>query len=443
MHRLEFPDDFLWGTATASYQVEGAGHEGGRTESIWDTFARMPGKVYAGENGDLACDQYHRYEEDIGLMAELGFQGYRFSLAWPRILPQGTGTVNEEGLDYYRNLCKELHKHDIKACATLYHWDLPQGLQDKGGWTDRFIVDAFAEYVKVCYEGLGDLVDQWITINEPFCITYLGHLWGHHAPGFTDIKLAVKAIHHVNLAHGIAVKTYRETGLKAPIGITLNLATPRPATNSKGDKQAALIARAVESEVFLYPLLGKGYPELAVQALGVSFPVEPGDLEIMAEKIDFIGVNYYSESAVGQDKEAVFKYSGKPTWHDTTDMSWPIVPGGLERLLTWVHEVAPGIPMYITENGYARQDHIETDGRIHDRERIEYLKQHLEVCTALIKAGVNLKGYYAWSFLDNFEWAFGYTKRFGIVYVDYATQKRIPKDSAYFFRDVIAGYAEW
>ncbi|MDR2798268.1 MAG: beta-glucosidase [Treponema sp.] len=443
MQRLEFPDDFLWGTATASYQVEGASHEGGRSESIWDTFARMPGKVYAGENGDLACDQYHRYGEDIGLMAELGFQSYRFSLAWPRILPLGTGPVNQEGLAYYRNLCEELHKHDIKACATLYHWDLPQCLQDKGGWTERFIVDAFAEYVKACYDGLGDLVDQWITINEPFCITYLGHLWGNHAPGFKDINFTVKAVHHVNLAHGVAVKAYRETGLKAPIGITLNLATPRPATNSKGDKQAALIARAVESEVFLYPLLGKGYPELAVHALGVPFPVQPGDLETIAEKLDFIGVNYYSESTVGPDTGAPFKYCGKPTWHDTTDMNWPIVPGGLERLLTWVHEVAPGIPLYITENGYARQDHIEGDGRIHDRERIEYLKQHLEVCVALIKAGVNLKGYYAWSFLDNFEWAFGYTKRFGIVYVDYATQKRIPKDSAYFFRDVIAGYAEW
>ncbi|MDR2632600.1 MAG: beta-glucosidase [Treponema sp.] len=443
MQRLEFPDDFLWGTATASYQVEGAGHEGGRSESIWDTFARVPGKVYAGENGDLACDQYHRYKEDISLMAELGFQSYRFSLAWPRILPSGTGTVNQEGLAYYRSLCEELHKHDIKACATLYHWDLPQVLQDKGGWTERFIVDAFAQYVKTCYEGLGDLVDQWITINEPLCIAYLGHLWGNHAPGFKDIRLALSAVHHVNLAHGLAVKAYRETGLKAPMGITLNLSAPRPATGSKGDKQAALIARAVESEVFLYPLLGKGYPELALRALGAAFPVQPGDLETIAEKIDFIGVNYYSESTVGEDTRAPFKYCGKPTWQDTTDMSWPIVPGGLERLLTWVHEVAPGMPLYITENGYARQDHVEEDGRIHDRERIEYLKQHLEVCEDLITRGVNLKGYYAWSFLDNFEWAFGYTKRFGIVYVDYATLKRIPKDSAYFFRDVIAGYAEW
>jgi beta-glucosidase len=440
---LEFPDDFLWGTATASYQVEGAGHEGGRGESIWDTFARSPGNVYAGENGELACDQYHRYGEDIALMAELGFQSYRFSIAWPRILPQGTGSINQEGITYYRALCGELHKHGLSACATLYHWDLPQSLQNKGGWTERFIVDAFTEYAKICFTELGDVVDQWITINEPFCVTYLGYLWGKHAPGIKDLTLTVKAIHHSNLAHGAAVKAYRETGLKAPIGITLNLSSPRPATNNKADKRAALMARAVESEVFLYPLLGKGYPDMVIKELGMHFPVQNGDLETIAQKIDFIGVNYYSESAVGQDKKASFKYSGRPAWQDTTDMGWPIVPQGLGRLLKWVHEVSKGLPIYITENGYARKDTVESDGRVHDRERIEYLKRHLEVCAKLIKEGVNLKGYYVWSFLDNFEWSFGYTKRFGIVYVDYETQKRTVKDSAYFFRDVIAGYAEW
>ncbi|MDR2485274.1 MAG: beta-glucosidase [Treponema sp.] len=443
MQQLEFPDNFVWGTATASYQVEGAGHEGGRSESIWDTFARVPGNVYAGENGEIACDQYHRYAEDIALMSELGFQSYRFSIAWPRILPEGTGRINQEGIAYYRSLCEELHKRELRACATLYHWDLPQCLQDKGGWADRSIVDAFTEYAKVCFTELGDLVDQWITINEPFCITYLGYLWGKHAPGIKNINLTVRAIHHVNLGHGAAVKAYRETGLKAPIGTTLNLSTARPATSSKADIRAALIARAVESEVFLYPLLGKGYPNLAVKELGVDFPVQNGDLETIAEKIDFIGVNYYTETAVGQDKKALFKYSGRPTWHDTTDMGWPIVPGGLERLLKWVHEVSNGLPIYITENGYASQDVLDADGRVRDRERIEYLKHHLEVCANLIKQGVNLKGYYAWSFLDNFEWTFGYTKRFGIVYVDYQTQKRTVKDSAYFFRDVIAGYADW
>ncbi|MDR2536212.1 MAG: beta-glucosidase [Treponema sp.] len=443
MQRLEFPEDFLWGTATASYQVEGAGHEGGRSESIWDTFARIPGNVYAGETGEVACDQYHRYAEDIALMSELGFQSYRFSIAWSRILPEPNGKVNQEGIRYYRSLCEELHKKDIKACVTLYHWDMPQYLQDKGGWADRFIVEAFTEYAKICFNELGDLADQWITINEPFCVAYLGYLWGVHAPGIKNINLTVKTIHHLNLGHGAVVKAYRKTGLKAPIGITLNLSMPRPATGNKADKRSALIARAVESEVFLYPILGKEYPSAAVKEFGVDFPIQSGDLETIAEPIDFIGVNYYTETAVGQDKKALFKYSGRPAWQDTTDMGWTIVPQGLERLLKWVHEASNGLPIYITENGYANKDTVDTDGRVHDRERIEYLKHHLEVCASLIKEGVNLKGYFAWSFLDNFEWAFGYTKRFGIVYVDYETQKRIVKDSAYFFRDIIAGYAEW
>jgi beta-glucosidase len=399
--------------------------------------------VYAGETGEIACDQYHRYPEDIALMSELGFQSYRFSIAWSRILPEPNGPVNKEGVKYYRSLCEELHKKDITACATLYHWDLPQYLQDKGGWADRAIVKAFTEYAKVCFSEFGDLIDQWITINEPFCIAYLGYFWGKHAPGIKNINLTVNAIHHLNLGHGAAVRAYRQTGLKAPIGTTLNLSAPRPATGGKADKRAAQVARSIESEVFLYPVLGKGYPSLASKELGVDFPVQDGDLDLIAEKIDFIGVNYYTESAVGQDKKAPFKYAGKPAWQDTTDMGWPIVPRGLERLLKWVHETSNGLPIYITENGYARQDVIEPDGRVHDRERIEYIKQHLEICANLIKDGVNLKGYFAWSFLDNFEWSFGYSKRFGIVYVDYETQKRVVKDSAYFFRDVIAGYAEW
>ncbi|MDR2363081.1 MAG: beta-glucosidase [Spirochaetaceae bacterium] len=440
MQKLDFSEDFLWGTATASYQVEGAGHEGGRSESIWDTFARRPGAVYGGENGEIACDQYHRYKEDIALMAELGFRAYRFSLAWPRIIPGGTGTVNPPGLAYYRALCEELHKYGIQACATIYHWDLPQSLQDRGGWTERSITDAFVEYAKVCFDGLGDLVDQWITINEPYCVAYLGHHTGVHAPGIRDINQAVKAVHHINLAHGLAVKAYRETGLRAPIGITWNPSTPRPATARREDKKAAEIARAVDTEVFIYPVLGKGYPELAAQEPGLKFPVKDGDLETIAQKIDFAGVNYYAEYPVGFDEKAPFKYGVKPFWQDTTDMGWPVVPEGLARQLKWIGEITGGLPLYITENGCARQDYVEKDGRVHDRERIKYLEQHLRVCSDLIKGGVNLKGYFAWSFMDNFEWAWGYSKRFGIVHVDYITQKRTPKDSAYFFRDLMAGF---
>ncbi|MDR2404374.1 MAG: beta-glucosidase [Spirochaetaceae bacterium] len=443
MPKLDFPDDFVWGTATAAYQVEGAGHEGGRSECIWDTFSRVPGAVYGGENGDIACDQYHHYREDIALMAELGFKSYRFSIAWPRVIPSGTGKVNPEGIAYYRTLCEELHRNGIKACATIYHWDLPQILQDRGGWADRSVVEAFTEYAGVCFAELGDCVDRWITINEPFCIAYLGYYYGVHAPGIRNIDQALRAVHHVNLAHGSAVRAYRKTGLKAPIGITWNPSTPRPATRNEADKKAALTARALETEVFIYPVLGKGYPEIVTGDLGLSFPVQSGDLEIIAQPIDFIGVNYYNESPVAFDGKAPLTYSSKPSWQDTSEMGWPTVPQGLKRQLVWIQEVSGGIPMYITENGYAGDDKVDAEGRVHDRERIRYLRKHLELCGDLIKEGINLKGYYAWSFADNFEWAYGYTKRFGIVYVDYATQKRYPKDSAYFFRDVIAGYGEW
>ncbi|MDR0474481.1 MAG: beta-glucosidase [Treponema sp.] len=449
MQKLVFPGDFVWGTATASYQVEGATREGGRGECIWDTFACKPGAVYAGENGSVACDQYHRYAEDIALMAELGFKSYRFSIAWPRIIPAGKGKVNPEGIAYYRKLCEELHKYGISTCATIYHWDLPQPLEDAGGWAERSVVDAFEEYAKICFKELGNLVDQWITINEPFCIAYLGYLYGVHAPGQHDLQKALNAVHHVNLAHGAAVKAYRKTGLTAPIGITWNPETPRPATACPADKKAAEIARAINTEVFMFPCLGKGYPYLATKDLKCSFPVKEGDMETIAQPIDFVGVNYYTENPVAADKKALFKYSGKSSWQDVSDMGWFQVPGGLERQLKWIAEISKGafgkgsLPIYITENGYARKDEIEPDGRVHDHERIEYLKQHLAVCAELINAGVNIKGYFAWSFLDNFEWAFGYTKRFGIVHVDFFTQKRTPKDSAYFFRDVIAGYGEW
>jgi beta-glucosidase len=448
MQGLIFSKDFIWGTATAAYQVEGAGHEGGRGECIWDTFARKPGAVYAGESGEVACDQYHRYAEDIALMAELGFTSYRFSIAWPRIIPAGTGRVNGEGIAYYRRLCEELHKYGISACATIYHWDLPQPLEDAGGWADRSIVSAFEEYAGVCFKELGDLVDQWITINEPFCIAYLGYFHGRHAPGHRDLQKALNAVHYVNLAHGVTVKAYRQAGLKAPIGIAWNPSTPRPATASSADNNAARIARALETEVFMFPCLGKGYPKPVTETLDCAFPVKDGDMETIAQKIDFIGINYYSEYPVAGDEEARFKFSVKPSWQHTTSTGWPVVPGGLERQLTWIDEISknvfgiPRFPIYITENGCARKDEVESDGRVHDRERIDYIRQHLGVCSDLIKAGINIKGYYTWSFLDNFEWSSGYTKRFGIIHVDYLTQKRTPKDSAYFFRDVIGGFGE-
>ena len=449
MHRLVFPKDFCWGVATASYQVEGAVNEGGRGECIWDTFSRRPGAVYAGESGAVACDQYHRYAEDVAIIKELGFGSYRFSIAWPRIIPAGTGRLNSEGIDYYRRLCDELHRQGISACATLYHWDLPQPLEDAGGWADRSVVGAFERYAKVCFTELGDVVDSWITINEPLCVAYSGYLYGNHAPGHRDRQKAAAAVHHVNMAHGVAVRAYRETGLAAPIGITWNAVLPRPATSRPEDAKAAEAARIVDTDVFMLPCLGKGYPELGEKLLGGTFPVMPGDLELIAWPIDFIGLNYYNEGAVSADENAGAGYSHRPFWQDKSEMGWPVTPGGLQRLLRWVAEVSAGafgrdsIPIYITENGYAGADEVGPDGKVDDAGRIEYFKQHLAVCAELIRDGLNLKGYYAWSLLDNFEWAFGYTRRFGIVHVDYSTLKRTPKNSAYFLRDVIAGYGEW
>jgi beta-glucosidase len=449
MDKFVFPKDFIWGSATASYQVEGATREGGRGEGIWDTFARKPGAIYNGESGDVACDQYHRYAEDAELMAEIGFNSYRFSIAWPRIIPGGKGKVNPEGIAFYRKLCDELHKRGISACVTLYHWDLPQILEDSGGWTNRSVLEPFEEYVKVCFKELGDVVDMWITVNEPLCIAYLGHLSGVHAPGHRDIQKALAAVHHINMAHGIAVREYHKTGLKAPIGITWNPDTPRPATVKEADIKAAEISRAVNTEVFVFPVLGKGYPEIVTKELNLALPVKEGDLETIAQPIDFLGVNYYFEHPVIADKSAQFKYSIKPSWHETTAMGWPVIPGGLERQLEWLAAVSKGafgkaeIPIYVTENGCAYDDEVTADGRVHDRKRIEYLQKHLAACANAMKKGVPLKGYYVWSLLDNFEWAYGYSRRFGVIHVDFKTQKRTFKDSAYFFRDVIAGFGEW
>lgn len=442
MKKHSFPEDFVWGTATASYQVEGATEEDGRCPSIWDTFARTPGKVYMNENGSVACDQYHRYKEDILLMKKLGFKSYRFSIAWPRIFPYEGAPINKKGIEYYRNLCSFLHENGMTACATLYHWDLPQYLQDKGGWTERSITDTFIEYAKACFENLGDLVDMWITFNEPYCISYLGYFDGVQAPGHKSLDETLKAIHYVNLAHGKTVKLYRTMSLSAPIGITWNLETPRPCDSQESSKYAAEIIASVKSEVFTDPVLFGKYPSLLSKELGFEFPIEADDMEIISEKIDFIGINYYSEKTVSYDKNEVFHVKEENDWHDTNNMGWPIVPDGLERLIKWVNKKAPMLDIYITENGFPSPDTVE-EGRIHDKGRIDYFRKHLETVENLISEGIPLKGYYAWSFIDNYEWNYGYSKRFGIVYCDYNTLERIPKDSAYFLRDVIAGYCYW
>ncbi|MDX9939002.1 MAG: GH1 family beta-glucosidase [Sphaerochaetaceae bacterium] len=437
--KLEFPEDFLWGSATASYQVEGATDEGGRKPSIWDVFCSEENRVANGDTGEIAADQYHRYAEDIVIMRELGLQAYRFSIAWPRIIPEGVGEVNEEGVTYYRNLMLALRKAGIKVVATLYHWDLPYSLELRGGWRSRDTVEAFRTYARVCVERFNDLVDQWITINEPWCISYLSHLIGEHAPGHQSLEETVKVIHHINLAHGMALAECRTQEIRKPVGISWNLFVPRNATRRSEDMEAARKSLIRESRVFTDPVLHGTYPS----ELGWQFPIEPGDMDIISQPMDFIGVNYYQETVLAADMQQESGYRVVPTWQPTTSQNWAINQYGLYRVLEWIAKEAPGIPLYITENGCASDDVIDPDGRVHDRDRIEYLIKHLEVAKQAIDDGIPLKGYYQWSFIDNFEWAWGYEKRFGIVYCDYKSLQRIIKDSGYFMRDIISGFCEY
>ena len=446
MSIFEFPQDFLWGTATASFQVEGAAKEDGRGESIWDRFCQIPGKVFAGANGDVACDQYHRYREDIQLMKEAGIQAYRFSIAWPRIYPEGTGSVNPKGIAYYRALATALWEAGIEPVATLYHWDLPQALQDRGGWENRETAIVFETYAKTCFAELGDLIHTWITLNEPWCSAYLGYAMGQHAPGITDKPAAIRAVHHLNLAHGLAVRAFRESGKLGKIGITWNCILPRPATKSEADRRASEWIIDRDTRMFTGPVCGHGYPQSFLDASGLSVPVETGDMELISAPIDFAGLNYYSESAVAWDEQSEDPVRWVPAWQDTTDMGWPIVPQGLVRYLRWLADETGGIPIYVTENGCAQKDDVVLDEmgrrRVHDAGRIAYLRSHFAACRQALEEHIPLRGYFLWSLLDNFEWSHGYSKRFGIIYIDYNTLQRIPKDSYYYYRDLIAGYEE-
>ena len=447
--RPALPEDFLFGTATASYQVEGAANEDGRTSCIWDDFAKIPGKVYKCQDGSVAADQYHRYKEDIRLMAELGFGYYRFSVSWSRVLPHGGTEVNPKGIEYYKNLCRELHAHGMKACCTVYHWDMPSEIQAEGGWAERSTAYKLAYLAKVLFRELGDLVDMWITTNEAMCVTFLGYLTGIHAPGIQNLNQFVRSVHHMNLAHGLIMQEYRKTGLKAPIGVTHNLEYPRPATRSAKDALACEHHVALRSGLFIEPMFRRTYPAYCTQELGLEFPIEDGDMELISQPIDYLGINYYSEHVIRWSDTAPFGTEMAPRWEErTSGIGWQITPHGLLRLLKWAQNYAGGkLPIYITENGAACDDVLEKDPvtgeeRVHDTQRIRYLSEHLQMCAEAIRQGVNLKGYFCWSFIDNYEWSHGYSKRFGIVYCDYETQKRIPKDSAYFLRDVMAGYGD-
>lgn len=445
MRKIAFPKDFIWGSATASYQVEGAVNQDGRGESIWDRFSHTPGKVLNGDTGDVACDHYNRYREDVQLMKELGLKGYRFSVAWPRIYPHGKGQVNQKGLDFYDSLVDELLKAGIEPIVTLYHWDLPQALQDMGGWDNRDVADYFAEYAFKMYDVLGDRVKKWITHNEPWVVAFLGNAFGQHAPGYRDFALAVRISHHLLISHAKAVQAYRQSGNDGggQIGITLNLTPVYPASDTVEDNQAVQFQDGFQNRWFLDPVFKGTYPEdmLGYYREKYDAPViRPGDMELLANNpIDFLGINYYTRAVVkkgeqdGFDSVQQVQPEGK-----YTEMGWEVYPQGLYDLLMRIHRDYNAPNIYITENGAAFKDDRIVDGTVDDQDRLEYLKGHFEAAYRAIQDGVNLKGYYVWSFMDNFEWAYGYSKRFGIVYVDYETLKRTPKRSALWYRDVIA-----
>ena len=467
---LKFPPGFIWGTATAAYQIEGAASADGRQPSIWDTFCRVPGKVLNGDTGDVACDHYHRLAGDLDLMSTLQVPAYRFSVAWPRVMPTGSGPANRAGLDFYQRLVDGLLERDITPLLTLYHWDLPQWLQDAGGWLNRDTADRFAAFAEVVGRALGDRVFSLTTLNEPFCSAFLGYGTGVHAPGHSDNASALTAAHHLNLAHGRAVSALRTVvPSESTLSITLNLAQVEPASESAADRAAASHVDAIANRIFLEPILRGDYPEQLVEdtrhVTDWSF-VRRDDLGIISAPIDQLGVNYYTSARVAgspaddglgagevRTQGTLLRTTAGSTWPGTdlaytvpmagpyTDMGWPIDPGGLTRLLVGLHDDYPEMPLVITENGCAYADTVAADGQIHDHERIGYLSRHLAAVRAAIDAGVDVRGYYLWSFMDNFEWAWGYSKRFGIVYVDYDTLERTPKDSARWFRDVVKNNA--
>jgi beta-glucosidase len=453
-HR-RFPDSFLWGVSTAAYQIEGAAAEAGRGPSIWDTFSHTPGKVRRGDTGDIACDAYHRLDADLDLLADLGVRAYRFSIAWPRIVPAGSGEVNQQGLDYYRRLVTGLRERDIEPVATLYHWDLPQPLEDAGGWPRRDTAERFAEYTAITARALGDGVGRWITLNEPYVVANHGYRVGTHAPGRRDEAAAAAATHHLLLGHGLALQALRaELGPDKPVGFTLNLTVVR-ATSDQA-KAAAEEIEAEQNQVFLDPVISGRYPVRAVRPSLLPGPelIRDGDLDIISAPIDFLGVNYYRPGTVGwrdeedelrRGEERISGYPGAVSVvRDGTprnSMGWPIDASGLYDLLVQLRDRVPGLPLYVTENGMAAEDYVDPEGGVDDQERITYLTDHLDAAARAIDAGVDLRGYFCWSFLDNFEWAEGYQKRFGLVYVDYGTQQRIPKASAAFYSAVVRANA--
>jgi beta-glucosidase len=434
---------FLWGAATAAYQIEGAAAEDGRLPSIWDTFARVPGAIDGGDTGDIACDHYHRWPEDIALMRRLGLNAYRFSVAWPRVVPTGAGPVNPQGLAFYDRLVDGLLEAGIRPFVTLYHWDLPQALHDLGGWPARDTAYRFAEYAAVVAEALGDRVADWTTINEPLCAAWIGHLEGLMAPGMTDLPAAIRASHHLHLAHGLGVEAIRANASRpASIGVVNNLSPCEPASDSDADRAAAVRMDGHVNRWWLDPIDGRGYPADMIEVYGMEPPVRDGDLAAIAAPLDYLGLNYYFRQIVTDDPEGPAPYArqvpvpGAPT----TAMGWEVHPAGLEQLLLRLADEYKPRTIYVTESGSAFPDEVRPDGSIEDRERTEHLESHVRACVSAARRGVPIRGYFAWSLLDNFEWAYGYDKRFGLVHVDFATQTRTVKASGHRYGEIIRAH---
>ncbi|SKA85433.1 broad-specificity cellobiase [Clostridium sp. USBA 49] len=459
----KFSKDFLFGTGTSAYQIEGAPYEDGKTASIWDTYSSIPGNVFRNQSADIACDHYHRYKEDIQLLKNLGVDSYRFSISWPRVFPE-KGKVNQKGIEFYKNLIDELLKNNIKPMITLYHWDLPQWAYDLGGWLNRDIVNWFEEYTSTMFKAFGNKVTLWVTHNEPFCVSMLGYLKGLHAPGHENFKEALITAHNILLSHGAAVKAFRKFHFKdSKIGITINLSPGYPLEQTQKNIELAKIADGFVDRWFMDPLFKGSYPEDMVQIyktkVGELDFIKAGDFELIGEPMDFLGVNFYARNMVKPSKEGFLGYVGVTEKMPQTQKEWNLYPEILFNLLMSIKNEYTSLPIFITENGLALEgykdnagddekfgtiitsannmDFVAEDGRVHDETRILYIYNCLRQCLKFIENGGNLKGYYLWSLMDNFEWALGYSKRFGITYVNFETQERIIKDSGYWYRKVI------
>jgi len=438
---VSFKNNFLFGASTSSYQIEGAAGEGGRTPSVWDVFSKITGKTYMGDTGDAACDHYHRYGEDVELMEKIGLDAYRFSISWPRIFPE-KGRYNPEGMQFYKNLIKELKTRNIKPVATIYHWDMPMWAYNMGGWLNRDSVYWFTEYASRIFKELGDSVKLWITHNEPLCSSFLGYHEGNHAPGHKNLREALTVAHHVLLSHGCAVDAFRKLNLKeGKIGITLNLIPVYPATKDKEDKEAASIRDGYLNRWFLDPIFKESYPADMKEIYekltdGLDF-VKEGDLSKIAVPVDFLGVNYYHRELIKFSSDSEMGFTVVHGNFARTEMDWEIVPEALDDLIVRLRKEYTKIPVYITENGAAFNDKLLKNGEIRDNKRINYLSRHLLEIARLNRKNMDIRGYFLWSLMDNFEWQHGYSKRFGIIYVDYKSGERILKNSALWYRDLI------